>query len=160
MKFRHLFFAAFLLLGFAAQAAGTYSVPKREFRSAWVATVWALDWPRDANDNEANGMNAEVQKASMIHMLDSLKRNNFNAVNFQVRSMCDAMYKSSYEPWSSYLTGTRGKAPSYDPLQFVVEECHKRGMECHAWVNPYRFSTGANWTTELDQELKNSGHLL
>ena len=120
MKFRHLFFAAFLLLGFAAQAAGTYSVPKREFRSAWVATVWALDWPRDANDNEANGMNAEVQKASMIRMLDSLKRNNFNAVNFQVRSMCDAMYKSSYEPGSSYLTGTRGKAPSYDPLQFVV----------------------------------------
>ena len=160
MKFRHLFFAAFLLLGFAAQAAGTYSVPKREFRSAWVATVWALDWPRDANDNEANGMNAEVQKASMIRMLDSLKRNNFNAVNFQVRSMCDAMYKSSYEPWSSYLTGTRGKAPSYDPLQFVVEECHKRGMECHAWVNPYRFSTGANWTTAYDNKLREDGHLL
>ena len=160
MKFRHLFFAAFLLLGFAAQAAGTYSVPKREFRSAWVATVWALDWPRDANDNEANGMNAEVQKASMIRMLDSLKRNNFNAVNFQVRSMCDAMYKSSYEPWSSYLTGTRGKAPSYDPLQFVVEECHKRGMECHAWVNPYRFSTGANWTTAADNKLREDGHLL
>ena len=160
MKFRHLFFTAFLLLGFAAQAAGTYSVPKREFRSAWVATVWALDWPRDANDNEANGMNAEVQKASMIRMLDSLKRNNFNAVNFQVRSMCDAMYKSSYEPWSSYLTGTRGKAPSYDPLQFVVEECHKRGMECHAWVNPYRFSTGANWTTAADNKLREDGHLL
>ena len=105
-------------------------------------------------------MNAEVQKASMIRMLDSLKRNNFNAVNFQVRSMCDAMYKSSYEPWSSYLTGTRGKAPSYDPLQFVVEECHKRGMECHAWVNPYRFSTGANWTTAYDNKLREDGHLL
>ena len=159
MKLRHLFIAAFLLLAMAVQAA-TYGVPKREFRSAWVATVWALDWPRDANDGEANNMNAEVQKASMIRMLDSLKRNNFNAVNFQVRSMCDAMYKSSYEPWSSYLTGTRGRTPSYDPLQFVVEECHKRGMECHAWVNPYRFSTGSNWSTAADEELKASGHLL
>ena len=160
MKLKNSFITAFLLLALAVQAAGNFSVPKREFRSAWVATVWALDWPRDANDNEANSMNADVQKASMIRMLDSLKRNNFNAVNFQVRSMCDAMYKSSYEPWSSYLTGTRGRTPSYDPLQFVVEECHKRGMECHAWVNPYRFSTGANWTTATDEELKNSGHLL
>ncbi len=159
MKVRNLFITAFLLCAFMAQAA-TYGVPKREFRSAWVATVWALDWPRDANDNEACSTNAEVQKASMIRMLDSLKRNNFNAVNFQVRSMCDAMYKSSYEPWSSYLTGTRGRTPSYDPLQFVVEECHKRGMECHAWVNPYRFSTGSNWTTAADEELKASGHLL
>ncbi len=159
MKVKNLFITAFLLCTFMAQAAA-YGVPKREFRSAWVATVWALDWPRDANDNEANSMNAEVQKASMIRMLDSLKRNNFNAVNFQVRSMCDAMYKSSYEPWSSYLTGTRGRTPSYDPLQFVVEECHKRGMECHAWVNPYRFSTGSNWTTAADEELKASGHLL
>ncbi len=159
MKVKNLFITAFLLFAFVAQAA-TYGVPKREFRSAWVATVWALDWPRDANDNEACSTNAEVQKASMIRMLDSLKRNNFNAVNFQVRSMCDAMYKSNYEPWSSYLTGTRGRTPSYDPLQFVVEECHKRGMECHAWVNPYRFSTGSNWTTAADEELKASDHLL
>ncbi|MDO4510667.1 MAG: family 10 glycosylhydrolase [Bacteroidales bacterium] len=135
--------------------SATYTAPKREFRSAWIATVWALDWPRDANGNAANNTNASVQKAQMIRMLDSLKNNNFNNVCFQVRSMCDAMYQSSYEPWSSYLTGTRGNAPSYDPLAFVVEECHKRGMECHAWVNPYRYSTGSSWNTSLDAEPKN-----
>lgn len=74
--------------------------------------------------------------------------------------MSDAFYKSSYEPWSSYLTGTRGKDPGWDPLAFVVEECHKRGMECHAWVNPYRFSTGSNWSTAQDQALKSAGMLL
>lgn len=89
-----------------------------------------------------------------------LQKNNFNAVYFQVRTMSDAFYKSSYEPWSSYLTGTRGKDPGWDPLAFVVEECHKRGMECHAWVNPYRFSTGSNWSTAQDQALKSAGMLL
>lgn len=149
------------LLGSALAAqADSYTMPKREFRSAWVATVWALDWPRDVNGSELCSMNGEAQKAAMTRLLDSLKNNNFNAVNFQVRSMCDAMYKSSYEPWSSYLTGTRGQAPNYDPLQFVVEECHKRGMECHAWINPYRFSTGSDWNTEQDKQLKASGHLL
>ena len=152
---------SFLLAAIATSAySATYTTPKREFRSAWIATVWALDWPRDANDNAANNTNATVQKQQMIRMLDSLKNNNFNNVCFQVRSMCDAMYKSSYEPWSSYLTGTRGSTPSYDPLAFVVEECHKRGMECHAWVNPYRYSTGSSWNTAADQELKSSGHLL
>ena len=135
---------------FGAMAAG---VVKSEFRSAWVATVWALDWP-------STGASAETQKAEIDEMLDSLAANNFNAVNFQVRSMCDAMYRSSYEPWSSYLTGTRGTDPGYDPLQYVVEGCHKRGMECHAWVNPYRFSTGSNWTTEADNQLRTDGHLL
>ena len=154
-----LMIIALLFSALASQGAG-YTVPKREFRSAWIATVWALDWPRDANGNEANNMDAATQKASMIRMLDSLKNNNFNAVNFQVRSMCDAMYESSYEPWSSYLTGTRGKAPSYDPLKFVVDECHKRGMECPAWPNPYRFSSGSNWNTAADQAVRNGGHLL
>lgn len=140
--------------------SASYTAPKREFRSAWIATVWALDWPHNANGAAANGSSASVQKASMIRMLDSLKTNNFNSVCFQVRAMCDAFYKSSYEPWSSYLTGSRGSAPSYDPLQFVVEECHKRGMECHAWVNPYRYSTGSNWNTTQDQVVKNGGHTL
>ena len=150
---RYHLLAIALFCSLLATQAASYSVPKREFRSAWVATVWGLDWP-------SIGAKPETQKNAMRQLLDSLKTNNFNAVNFQVRSMCDAMYKSSYEPWSSYLTGTRGKDPGYDPLQFVVEECHKRGMECHAWVNPYRFSTGSNWNTEMDQELQNSGHLL
>lgn len=96
----------------------------------------------------------------MDRLLDSLQVNNFNAVNFQVRSMCDAMYQSSLEPWSSYLTGHRGQDPGFDPLQYVVEGCHKRGMECHAWVNPYRWSTGSDWNTPQDQELKEDGWLL
>ena len=112
---------------------------KREVRSVWMATA---------------------QKNEMVKYLDVLQKNNFNAVYFQVRTMSDAFYKSSYEPWSSYLTGTRGKDPGWDPLAFVVEECHKRGMECHAWVNPYRFSTGSNWSTAQDQALKSAGMLL
>ena len=104
--------AILLTLGLAARAAShNYTVPKREFRSAWVATVWCLDWP----ETQAYGTNAEAkQKAQLDRMLDSLKNNNFNAINFQVRSMCDAMYESSYEPWSSYLTGTRGQVPTWD----------------------------------------------
>lgn len=126
---------------------------KREVRSVWMATVWALDWPSSTNSTTA-------QKNEMVKYLDVLQKNNFNAVYFQVRTMSDAFYKSSYEPWSSYLTGTRGKDPGWDPLAFVVEECHKRGMECHAWVNPYRFSTGSNWSTAQDQALKSAGMLL
>ena len=120
-----------MLIGVMALQATTYTVPKREFRSAWVATVWCLDWP----ETQAYGTNAEQkQKAQLNRMLDSLKNNNFNAINFQVRSMCDAMYESSYEPWSSYLTGTRGQVPTWDPLAYAVEACHQRGMECHAWI--------------------------
>lgn len=126
---------------------------KREVRSVWMATVWALDWPSSTSSTTA-------QKNEMVKYLDVLQKNNFNAVYFQVRTMSDAFYKSSYEPWSSYLTGTRGKDPGWDPLAFVVEECHKRGMECHAWVNPYRFSTGSNWSTAQDQALKSEGMLL
>ena len=126
---------------------------KREVRSVWMATVWALDWPSSTSSTTA-------QKNEMVKSLDVLQKNNFNAVYFQVRTMSDAFYKSSYEPWSSYLTGTRGKDPGWDPLAFVVEECHKRGMECHAWVNPYRFSTGSNWSTAQDQALKSAGMLL
>lgn len=126
---------------------------KREVRSVWMATVWALDWPSSTSSTTA-------QKNEMVKYLDVLQKNNFNAIYFHVRTMSDAFYKSSYEPWSSYLTGTRGKDPGWDPLAFVVEECHKRGMECHAWVNPYRFSTGSNWSTAQDQALKSAGMLL
>lgn len=126
---------------------------KREVRSVWMATVWALDWPSSTSSTTA-------QKNEMVKYLDVLQKNNFNAIYFQVRTMSDTFYKSSYEPWSSYLTGTRGKDPGWDPLAFVVEECHKRGMECHAWVNPYRFSTGSNWSTAQDQALKSAGMLL
>lgn len=142
---------AAVLLAIAASPMS--SGVKRKVRSVWMATVWALDWPSSTSSTTA-------QKNEMVKYLDVLQKNNFNAVYFQVRTMSDAFYKSSYEPWSSYLTGTRGKDPGWDPLAFVVEECHKRGMECHAWVNPYRFSTGSNWSTVQDQALKSAGMLL
>ena len=146
-----------LLLIALAVATGigvrAYEAQKREMRSAWVATVWAIDWPSTMN-------NATAQKAEICSYLDQLQAQNFNAIFFQVRSMCDAMYQSSYEPWSSYLTGTRGKNPGYDPLAYVVEQCHTRGIQCHAWVNPYRWTTSTDWNTPQDQELKNNRMLL
>ena len=125
--------------------------PKYEMRSVWLATVEGIDWPsvRDQQTDAvvsknlitspANAADINKQKQLMVTMLDSLAKNNVNCVNFQVRSRCDAMYKSAYEPWSADLVAVRGMDPGYDPLQFVVEECHKRGMECHAWINPYRY---------------------
>lgn len=106
----------------------------REFRAAWVATVANINWPSKRN------LSTEQQKKEAIALLDLLKDNNFNAVIFQVRPSADAMYKSSLEPWSIFLNGEIGKAPSpyYDPLEFWVEEAHKRGLELHVWLNPYR----------------------
>ncbi len=126
---------------------------KREMRAAWIATVYRIDWPTSVN-------NASAQKAELDAYLDRFQAQHFNAVFLQVRTMCDAFYKSSYEPWSSYLTGTRGKDPGYDPLAYAVEQCHARGIQCHAWINPYRWSTGSNWNTAQDQALQQSGMLL
>ena len=126
---------------------------KREMRAAWIATVYRIDWPTSVN-------NPTAQKNELNAYLDRFQAQNINAVFLQVRTMCDAFYQSSYEPWSSYLTGTRGKNPGYDPLEYAVEQCHSRGIQCHAWINPYRWSTGTNWNTVQDQELKNSGMLL
>jgi len=108
--------------------------PKYEFRGVWIATVENIDWPGRGNLDPAQ------QKAEFIRILDMHKRNGMNAMIVQVRPAADAFYPSKYEPWSQWLTGTQGKAPSpyYDPLQFMIEETHKRGMEFHAWLNPYR----------------------
>ena len=116
--------------------------PKHEMRGAWVATVYGIDWPGKAG---ADAATAEEQKRELRELLDILKNSGMNAVMFQVRSMSDAMYESSYEPWSAYLTGTRGEAPAggWDPLRFAVEEAHARGLELHAWVNPFRLSNSA-----------------
>ena len=126
---------------------------KREMRAAWIATVYRIDWPTTVG-------NPTAQKAELDAYLDKFQSHNFNAVYLQVRTMCDALYNSSYEPWSSYLTGTRGKNPGYDPLQYAVEQCHARGLQCHAWINPYRWSTGSNWSTPQDQALKDADMLL
>ncbi len=107
---------------------------EREFRGVWVATVGNIDWPSKP------GLSTEDQQREALAILDTVAAMNMNAVVFQVRPHCDAMYASALEPWSSYLTGTQGKAPEpfYDPLQFWIDEAHKRGIELHAWFNPYR----------------------
>lgn len=120
---------------------------KREMRSAWVATVWQLDWPQSRVSSTGNTSQINAQKKQLTTLLDSMARNNMNSICFQVRSRSDAMYRSSYEPWSSDLVSSRGLDPGYDPLAFCVEECHKRGIECHAWINPYRYeSQVGQWT--------------
>ncbi|MFD1771768.1 glycoside hydrolase family 10 protein [Sphingobacterium suaedae] len=124
----------------------TLPAVSREFRGAWVATVANINWPTK------NNYNTESQKREAIRLLDFLKENNFNAVIFQVRPSGDALYDSPYEPWSYFLTGAIGKRPDpyYDPLTFWVEEAHKRGLELHVWLNPYRahHATGGAVTSE------------
>lgn len=104
----------------------------REFRAAWVATVYNIDWPSKA------GLSATRQKAEFITILNRAKALNMNAIILQVRPACDALYQSPHEPWGEWLTGTMGKSPGYDPLQFAVQEAHARGIELHAWFNPFR----------------------
>lgn len=115
--------------------------PKREFRGAWIATVANIDWPK-------NRTSTSGQKISeLVQIFDKLKEANINAVFFQVRTECDALYKSNYEPWSYWLTNEQGQEPNpfFDPLEFAISEAHSRGMELHAWFNPYRVTsdTGA-----------------
>jgi uncharacterized lipoprotein YddW (UPF0748 family) len=108
--------------------------PMREFRAAWVATVVNIDWP------SRKGLTTAEQKAELLAILDRAAHLKLNALIFQVRPACDALYASEIEPWSEFITGTMGKAPEpyYDPLTFAIEEAHKRGLELHAWFNPYR----------------------
>ena len=114
--------------------------PKYEFRATWLATVSGIDWPKTKATSDSK---RATQQQELITILDKMKAGNMNAVCMQVRSLCDAMYVSSYEPWSVALTGTRGKNPGYDPLRFAIDEAHKRGMELHVWVNPFRASTSS-----------------
>ncbi len=108
--------------------------PSQEFRAVWVATVANIDWPSKP------GLPVEQQQQELIDLLNRAAALNFNAIFFQVRPAADALYNSPYEPWSYYLTGNMGEAPLpfYDPLEFAIREAHRRGMELHAWFNPYR----------------------
>lgn len=112
----------------------TPPIPKQEFRGVWVATVNNLDWP------SRPGLTTDEQKRELIALLDCMAATHLNAVIFHVRPNTDAIYQSDIEPWSDYLTGELGKPPEpfYDPLTFAIEEAHKRGIELHAWLNPYR----------------------
>ena len=124
-------FSIFIFTLFILQA----QPPKREMRAAWLATVWGIDWPKTSG--------VAAQKAELIAILDSVKAANMNAVFFQIRPEADAFYNSAYEPWSAHLGGARGTYPGYDPTAFAIEEAHKRGIELHAWLNPYRFESVA-----------------
>ncbi|HSZ85187.1 MAG TPA: family 10 glycosylhydrolase [Puia sp.] len=132
----------FLLSFFLFQIS--FSQTKYEFRAVWIATVDNIDWPTKGN------YNTDSQKVEFIKMLDTFKSIGINAVIAQIRPAADAFYPSQYEPWSEWLTGKQGQQPFpyYDPLQFMIDEVHKRGMEFHAWCNPYRavFKIGQSTT--------------
>ena len=144
MPFLSRLFAASLVLLVAFDAARAQSTPvtsagaappvRREFRAVWVASVRNIDWPSKP------GLSTQEQKDELIGILDRSAALRLNAVILQVRPAADALYASPYEPWSEYLTGRMGKAPDpyYDPLEFAVNEAHRRGLELHAWFNPYR----------------------
>ena len=123
--------------------------PKHEFRATWLTN--GIDWP--------NTTNVKLQKEALCDILDVMVRGNMNAVCLHARVFCDAMYKSSYEPWSATLTGTRGKDPGYDPLAFAIEEAHKRGLELHVWVNPFR-ATSSGVLPDSDLVVQNAGKWL
>ena len=139
MKFIHKI--SILALGLC-MALTLHAQPKREFRASWLTTVWAIDWPNPHSQTSVAGQ--QQQQNYMISLLKLHEQANLNAIFFQVRGFCDAMYKSQYEPWSKYLTGTRGGEPTYDPLQLVIDSAHARGIEVHAWLNPYRYASSSD----------------
>jgi len=113
----------------------------REFRAAWVATVFNIDWP------SRTGLSAAAQRAEMDALLDAAAGVGLNAVMLQVRPEGDALYRSTLEPWSRFLSGRQGTDPGYDPLAYAVAEGHRRGVEVHAWINPFRARTSATGTS-------------
>lgn len=136
MRVKSLLCVFFLLLmagGVFAQVQTGSAYPKREFRAAWIQSV----------NGQFRGMPTEKLKQNLIGQLNSLQKAGINTIIFQVRPEADALYASRLEPWSRFLTGVQGKAPEpyWDPMQFMIDECHKRGMEFHAWINPYRTKT-------------------
>ena len=129
-----------------------------EMRAEWVSTVSNLDWP------EVGNYDVKVQKELLKEKFDFIEEQNMNTIFFQVRPMGDALYESSYAPWSKYLTGTLWENPGYDPLEFAIDEAHKRGLELQAWFNPFRIDSNSekfnidNYIDELPEEspLKNN----
>jgi len=128
--------------------------PKRDVRATWLSTVWQLDWPASVvpaatGSNDAARQTAiNAQKSGLTTILNKLQAANFNTIFFQVRGMCDAFYHSQYEPWSLYISSEIGADPGWDPLAYLITEAHARGIEIHAWLNPYRYSTSSlNYNT-------------
>lgn len=154
-RFRIVIYLVICSLAFSLKAA-----PKHEMRGLWVATVYGIDWPSTTGTTPAA---IAAQKKELIQLLDLAQTSGLNAIFLQVRPMADAFYKSSLEPWSAYLTGSRGTPPpaDWDPLKFAVDEAHKRGIELHAWINPFRFSTSVTLPcTKADRKAIENGWVL
>jgi uncharacterized lipoprotein YddW (UPF0748 family) len=132
--------AVLLALCAAASFAQSPPLPPREFRAAWIATVHNIDWPSKP------GLSADAQRAELRAIMQRAADLRLNAVIFQVRPQCDAFYQSS-EPWSRFLTGKMGESPGYDPLAYAMQEAHARGLELHAWFNPFRALSSATVET-------------
>ena len=151
MKRTSLLLLLFLFLTTGLGMAQTTVQPKREMRATWLTTVANIDWPMSYTTD------VKTQQKELTNLLDACVKFNMNTVLFHIRPACDALYKSQYEPWSSYLNNGRGVDPGWDPLQFCIDECHKRGLTCHGWINPYRYGKrgGYDWegtddTTQLN----------
>lgn len=138
---------AALSLSFLCSNIGVRQVEAKEndFRGVWISTVYSADYPSTQN-------NVEAQKKEYIEKLEKLQEAGMNAVVVQVRPKGDAFYKSELNPWSAVLTGTQGKDPGYDPMQFMIQEAHARGIEFHAWLNPYRITTSGTDVSELSAD--------
>ena len=123
----------YLLLLTALMVVTVAAQPKREMRGAWIQCV----------NGQFQGMGTQAMQQTLTYQLNELQKDGVNTIIFQVRAECDALYKSNIEPWSRFLTGQQGRAPQpyWDPLQWMIEQCHARGMELHAWINPYRART-------------------
>ncbi|OGU76375.1 MAG: hypothetical protein A2W11_13885, partial [Ignavibacteria bacterium RBG_16_35_7] len=137
---KFLLFTFLIILTLTSYTCAQFPNPKRELRGVWIAAL-GIDWPSTTGTSAAV---IAIQKSELINIMDSHRSYGLNAIFLHMRPICDALYKSSYEPWSHYLTGSQGTPPSdpeYDPLKFSIEEAHNRGMELHAWLNPYRAST-------------------
>lgn len=132
--FRLLTLSLFALSAFRVGTVGA----AQEFRGAWVASVYNLDWPSKP------GLSAEAQKAELRALLNRAAELKLNAILLQVRPASDALYASRREPWSAFLTGQQGQSPGYDPLEFAINEAHARGIELHAWFNPFRAAIHTN----------------
>ncbi len=149
MNYKYLFLIIIITQFYFPEITAQTNAPKYEFRGVWVATVANIDWPSKP------GLSSETQQREAIAILDSLEALGMNAVILQIRPSADALYPSELEPWSRYLTGKSGLAPSpmYDPLKFWIEESHQRNLEFHAWLNPFRVAQ------KFDEEL-DSNHIV
>jgi uncharacterized lipoprotein YddW (UPF0748 family) len=141
----------YLVIGSASQCGAVVPPPDSEFRSLFMATVWNVDYPLSSSGSSSQ------HQLEMIEYLDEMADTHMNALFFQVRPAGDAFYASSLEPWSRFLTGTQGEAPSpfWDPLAFTIAEAHARGIEVHVWLNPYRANVNPNWSGLASNHMAN-----